>query len=453
MHFYDPLYGRIDIPQQLEAVANGTHFRRLHHLRQLGLCYLSFPGGNHTRFEHSLGAFHLATTVAGAIRRSQVASQDDRDRLAWLARAAALCHDIGHGPFSHMSENVLNALGVKVTHEEVGAAIICGPLADSLSPLGEFGVAPELIGSAITKTPHGDPVVACATALVASDLDVDRLDYLHRDAHYAGILSSGRLSLSELGDVWEFGQVGSQYCVELTPAGVRFAEHILFLRRNSYERIVFDSKHLSATGMFEKALFSAFHSDSRLGELLQSLVGKRLDWKEPRQEDLQHLLQIYGMVDFEALDGLEQSCREARYLIKRIRRGRLYDEIATWQWSDIHHLCRAHLSRATSGDLTFRLCRRVENWLAEHADVAPRHIVAVVPAFRPPSPLLFGVTGGATLGDVTELGAFLQGDYLRRYRAGVFVDQQVDQGAKQKLADEARKLFVRGKLFQLLVNQ
>ena len=138
MEFYEPLYGRIPVPPEYEGIIDSKYFRRLQYLRQLGLCYLSFPGGNHTRFEHSLGAFHLAGIVAERIMRSGVGSIDDRVRLGHIIRLACLCHDIGHGPMSHMSENVLLGLGAKLSHEEVGASIVSDGLEGALSPFDRF---------------------------------------------------------------------------------------------------------------------------------------------------------------------------------------------------------------------------------------------------------------------------------------------------------------------------
>jgi uncharacterized protein len=95
----DPIHGFIYREPQEQDVVDSKAFQRLRRLKQLALANLVYPGANHTRFEHSLGAFHIAGRIA---TRLQIGPADSR-----LIRLAALLHDIGHGPFSHVSEPIL----------------------------------------------------------------------------------------------------------------------------------------------------------------------------------------------------------------------------------------------------------------------------------------------------------------------------------------------------------
>jgi len=94
----DPIYGFI-YPNDIElSIINSSIFQRLRRIKQLAMAYLVYPGANHTRFKHSLGVFHIASSMAKKMRNP------DRERLV---RFASLLHDVGHGPFSHVSEEIL----------------------------------------------------------------------------------------------------------------------------------------------------------------------------------------------------------------------------------------------------------------------------------------------------------------------------------------------------------
>jgi HD superfamily phosphohydrolase len=444
--FYDPIYGRIIVPSEYATIVDAAVFRRLQYLRQLGLCYLSFPGGNHTRFEHSLGAFHLASLIGAALEKSTVGSVHERKRLTHMLQLSALCHDIGHGPFSHMSENVLLGLGASVTHEEMGAAILNYYLRDAFRPFNDLGISSELIGSLLTHSPHSDPMATCAMDLVSSDLDVDRLDYLQRDAHYAGYRPGITSAAAELEDVWSLTLCNHTFYLELTEFGVRYAEGVLFLRRNNYQRIVFDSRHMSATGMFEKALYYSYNTTGSFGQMLQSAVTTQMDWSNLDQVKsvLPTLEKVYQMVDYEALKRIEESHGDARYLISRIRRGNLYHSLRRWGWDKLHYLLKHRLMSHKKVGQAFKFRRGIEKFLSRAARINVKHITVHIPDVRLPKPLLLGVQGGGTITDNSEVGHFLHNDFLRQYVIEVFIDPQVDEKARSVVLNMSAELFEQG---------
>ncbi len=448
--FYDPIYGRIIVPSEFLGIIDSGYFRRLQYLRQLGLCYLSFPGGNHTRFEHSLGAFHLAGLIGNSLEKSTVGIVADRTRLSYILRLAALCHDIGHGPFSHMSENVLLGLGSTVTHEDMGAAILNHELETAFSPFKKFDITPKLIGCLLTHSSTSDPMATCAMDLVSSDLDVDRLDYLQRDSHYAGYKHSISASPANLEEVWKLIRCNNTYYLELTKnEGVKFAEIILFLRRNNYQRIVFDSKHMSATGMFEKALQYAFLSDSVFGKLLKDIVEIRMDWTDKEQVTnfLPMLLKIYGLMDYEALKQIEDADPNSRRLINGIRKGVIFRSLGKrWRWNNLHYLLKHKLMTLKNPKLSFNFRRGFENFLATSSGVDEYHIVAHIPDIRLTKPLLLGVESGGTLGDNSDLGKFLHDDFLRQYVIEIFIDPSVDDTSKKQIYNAAKEIIESGYL-------
>jgi HD superfamily phosphohydrolase len=114
----DPVHGFITIPDELiYDLIEHPYFQRLRRIKQLGLSHLVYPGANHTRFHHALGAMHLMVKAIDVLRKKNVEISDE-ERLG--AVAAILLHDIGHGPFSHTLEHsLLN----KVHHEEVSSPV------------------------------------------------------------------------------------------------------------------------------------------------------------------------------------------------------------------------------------------------------------------------------------------------------------------------------------------
>ena len=162
----DPVHGYVEVDEEILPLLDASAIQRLRYIHQLGFSYLVYPGANHTRFEHSVGTMHLAGVACRQF------SLTDEDRL--LVMAAALLHDVGHGPFSHASEPLMESrLGR--THDEISGIVESqfGPL------LAPMGIDPAEV-CAIVKGNHR------LSGIIHGDLDVDRMDYLLRDAYYTG---------------------------------------------------------------------------------------------------------------------------------------------------------------------------------------------------------------------------------------------------------------------------
>lgn len=161
MHGYVKLEG---IALQL---ADTPQMQRLRWIKQLGLASLVYPGANHTRFEHSLGAYHLAGLLADHLGLEEV------DRMTVCA--AALLHDVGHGPLSHATEAALTPY-LRKEHESIIDLLKKGDLSRILDG---YGLQASDIQAAINGAGLGQ--------IVSGEIDVDRMDYLIRDAHYTGV--------------------------------------------------------------------------------------------------------------------------------------------------------------------------------------------------------------------------------------------------------------------------
>lgn len=167
----DPVFGFIKIPKGiLYGIVEHPLFQRLNRINQLGLASVVYPGARHTRFQHSLGAFHL---MSEAIQNLQQKGQFIFDSEAEAVQAAILMHDIGHGPFSHVLENTLIH---GISHEEI-SLMMMEEINRSMN--GQLNLAISIF--------KGDYPKNFLHQLISSQLDMDRLDYLRRDSFYTGV--------------------------------------------------------------------------------------------------------------------------------------------------------------------------------------------------------------------------------------------------------------------------
>ncbi len=217
--------------------------QRLRYVRQLGHAFLVYPGATHSRFEHALGAYHLTKSALTALaERRELEAVSEEDRLA--ARLAALLHDIGHYPFSHGLEEA----GF-LHHEELGVAKLTrGELGEVLTQVGGPGLALR-IGDLIrgrSASPLG--------GLISGSLDLDKIEYLSRDARMCGVpygaVDVDRL-LSSLAVVesapgrWEIG---------VHEKGISALESLLFAKYQMYRNVYWHHAVRSATCMFKRAV-------------------------------------------------------------------------------------------------------------------------------------------------------------------------------------------------------
>ncbi len=163
----DPVHGYVLLEGLALEIADTPQMQRLRWIKQLGLASLVYPGANHTRFEHSLGAYHLADLLANHL------GLPEEDRM--LVGAAALLHDVGHGPLSHATEAAL-APYLRKEHESIIDILKKGELR---AVLDKYGLKASEIQAAVNGVGLGQ--------IVSGEIDVDRMDYLIRDAHYTGV--------------------------------------------------------------------------------------------------------------------------------------------------------------------------------------------------------------------------------------------------------------------------
>jgi HD superfamily phosphohydrolase len=226
----DPVHGFVEVPNEITPLLDSLPLQRLRHIRQLGFAYLVYPGANHSRFEHSLGTMHLANRMC---RNLGLDEEESR-----MVTSAALLHDCGHGPFSHATESFMKEY-IGRSHEQIGHLIQGEPLEKVLEAVA---IDPtEIIG--ILEGDH--PL----STILHGDLDVDRMDYLLRDAHYTGV-PYGTVDAQRLIQSTRMGGEG----LILEESGTNAAESLLIARTLMRPAVYIHHVSRIATAMLQRAL-------------------------------------------------------------------------------------------------------------------------------------------------------------------------------------------------------
>ena len=229
----DPVYGFVSVPRGLLCeLINHPAFQRLSRIRQLGMSALVYPGATHTRWAHSLGAYHLMREAFRALKEKGVFVFDVEEEGAEIA---ILLHDIGHGPFSHVLEHTLIE---HLSHEEITRALM-----RRLNR--EFGGA---LGMAIQIYSDEYPK-RFLNQLICSQLDTDRLDYLCRDSFYTGV-REGNIGAARL--IKMLSVADDRLVVE--GKGLYSVENYLMARRLMYWQVYLHKTAVAAEEMLRAAL-------------------------------------------------------------------------------------------------------------------------------------------------------------------------------------------------------
>ena len=243
----DPIWNNIRIEGPYLRLLDTPAFQRLRYVRQLGLAHLVYPGATHSRFEHALGAYHLAQETVRILRETSadagVPELDGR-----IVVAAALLHDIGHYPFSH----ALEELGVPHHETVAGPLITEGAVGDILR--SEFAAdAPERI-LALVRGESQEPL----QGLISGSIDLDKIDYLKRDAMNCGV-SYGEVDVDRLRHalVLVTDPATGRRAVGLKERGLSALESLLFAKYQMYRNVYWHHAVRSATAMYKRLVEDA----------------------------------------------------------------------------------------------------------------------------------------------------------------------------------------------------
>jgi HD superfamily phosphohydrolase len=286
MEIKDPIHGAIDVSSAEVAVLDSPEFQRLRAIKQLGFAEYSFPGATHNRYIHSVGVMHLAGRAFDSVFKAfEFSSPAARQRLRNAVRLGALLHDIGHGPLSHTTEEVMPnvddlkiavyktrkpASGVaanenrKATHEDYTIKFLTdSPLsktiADHFPDLTPLHVACLVDRSLAVPDDffidHALDLRPVLSQIISSEMDVDRMDYLERDAYFCGT-NYGRVELGWLIGNLTCHEVDGKVYLALNRRALYTFDDFLISRHHMYLMIYFHHKSIIFEEMLHRYLTS-----------------------------------------------------------------------------------------------------------------------------------------------------------------------------------------------------
>ncbi len=288
----DPLWNNIRVDAEALAVLDSEPFQRLRYIRQLGHAFLVYPGATHTRFEHALGTYHLARRTLALLRERGELDGIARDELV-LIHLAALLHDVGHYPFSHALEEV----GFP-SHEVLATQHLRhASLRDVLVNTGIDQVETRLL--ALINGSSTSPL----QGLVSGSLDLDKIEYLTRDARMCGV-PYGTVDVDRLIHSITLIADGGSQKVAVHEKGVSALESLLFAKYQMYRNVYWHHAVRSATAMFKRLVHDSLaagavdagwiaqSTDEALMERLHSLPNVPLALRLKRRQLYKRVLDI-----------------------------------------------------------------------------------------------------------------------------------------------------------------
>jgi uncharacterized protein len=341
----DSVHDHIQVDGVARALLDTPEVQRLRRIAQLGTVSLVYPSANHTRFEHSLGVYHLACE---ALKQLGVeGTQAER------VRAAAILHDVGHGPFSHNLESLTYRRTGRY-HDDVGELLTTGAVGEILL---SHNLDPETVAGLVAGEGRFGQ-------LVSGELDVDRMDYLVRDAHHTGVpygtIDHGRL-VREL--TFTDGEL------VLGEGNVQTAESLLVAR-----------------ALMNPTVYS--HSVARISKAMLRRAGERLLESPTAGVDADALQR---MDDYDLIVAL-RSCAATSAFSRRLDQRDLFKRAV---WAEIDDVPGGII------EADHETIREFERDIADRAEVDPAHVIIDVPG-RPS--MTESTTRVMVNGDVRRLG-------------------------------------------------
>lgn len=365
----DSVHDHIQIDGVAEKLLDTPPVQRLRRINQLGTVRMVYPSANHTRFEHSLGVFHLADK---ALENLSIEGQQ-----AERVRAAALLHDIGHAPYSHNVESVIYRETGKY-HDEVHELIGDGRVAEVLT---EEGLNPDTIADVIAgKGELGQ--------LVSGELDVDRMDYLVRDAHHTGV---------------PYGTIDHERLIR----ELRFVDGTLVLDDGNVQTA---ESLLLARALMNPTVYQ--HHVARIGKaMLRRATERALDAGETDAETLRRM-------DDHGFIAMLRRCEESAGYAELLDTRRLFKRSV---WAELDAAPAAIL------DMDYYERRRMEAEIADSASVDQSEVILDVPE----EPSMKESTSQVLVnGDVRQLGeqstlvSALRAAQKDQWRLGVYAPDE-----------------------------
>lgn len=278
MFVNDPIHGFIELNELQNSLLELPELQRLQWIKQLGLSFLSYPGGAHTRACHVIGVSHVAGLMADTL--------DLLPEQKWMVQAAGMLHDVGHTPFSHALESLLPEDHMELTRNLItGQARYTFPRAGWIPEmLRRYGLDPEEVGDLVTGD-HPDPILQ---HVIHGPIDADQLDYLLRDSYFTGI-AHGNIDLYRILHTLKPDRgIGGLILLE---KGIDAIEEMLVARDHMYSAV-----YAHRTGRI---------AETMLLRAMELAVSSIEGWYEMTDGELLARLRVAGGVSAELIDKIQ----------------------------------------------------------------------------------------------------------------------------------------------------
>ena len=348
----DPIHGLIALSQKEMDLINTKAFQRLRRIRQLAMAFLVYPGTLHTRFDHSIGVMHIAGRICN---RLEITDEECKQ-----IRLAALLHDIGHGPFSHVSEHLLD----KYVPEEEGAPrekIHEKVTVDIINKDSEIGA---ILGDEerqfIVELIEGKPTRDFRRDIVSSDLDTDKMDYLLRDSYFAGV-QYGTYDLEKIIESCRVYCKGNESFLAISDAGIYALEQLLLARHHMTQQVYRHRVRSISDAMIVRGIELAIEKGNQELEQLYQYDGT--------SEFINNYMEYH---DERLIDLLKRCNQEkARNIFKRLYERRLFKMIGELSLKDVDDA----IARMQLLQMRDEQKRNWEERIATHLAIDPDYVI------------------------------------------------------------------------------
>ena len=367
--FNDPIHDYIPFSALVCTFIDTGHFQRLRYIKQLGVSYYVWPGASHNRFEHCLGVAYLARTLAEHLRKTQP-SLGITDRELLCVELAGLCHDLGHGPWSHVWDGMFIPKATnskkKWRHEDASEMMFDDMVIKyrlDITP-DEVNLVKALIAGDVTRCRLGKlkPFLFEIVANKRNGIDVDKFDYIARDAHAIG--DKNNLSLTRL--IHSARVIDNEICFDIKDANQIY--ELCYTRFSLHKRIYNHKTAKAIEYMIIDALLAAEHHM------------KIIDLIDKPDKYLFLTDDVLTRIEMSTEDTL----KDARDIIERIRVRDLYKvvDFKVYPW-DYKERCRKHITPERIVEMARKLALSTDTTFTE--ELSPSHVIVNL------SPLHYGM--------------------------------------------------------------
>ena len=377
----DPIHGFIKLSKKERYLIDTKVFQRLRRIRQLAMTFLVYPGAVHTRFDHSIGVMHIAGRICTKLQELNPSRLSDED--VDLVRLAALLHDVGHGPFSHVSEYLLKRYAPKDAntghvlekiHEKITVDIVrSDPEIHKILSDNERNFVIEMI--------EGKPTRDWQHDIVSSELDADKMDYLLRDSYFAGV-KYGEYDLEKL--------IESCLIVDrpetpfaISSKGIYALEQLLLARYHMTQQVYWHRVSLISNEMIVRGITLAIDGrNTKMGKLYKyPKKNKRApdkDYEKKKKDFVQNYLDYHDEKVIDILRNCKQE--KASKIFNQLYNRQLFKVVADIRFKDERdEMVRTGLRGMIADPDRKRQC---EENIAAHIGVDPDYVIVSKPPIR-----------------------------------------------------------------------